>query len=244
MAFPPTFVAEQETAFNNTTPKSVAASLTALTGDILVEVAGLEDSSNGSLLTPTGGTSVTRTSQAVEDAGASTSAEAALWTAPVTSGQTFTPSFSRSGVSGGTGNYIGTALLFRGSDGVGNAAHTNNGTGTGAPSLNITTTQDNSAVIVVVGDWTAQTTARTWLTVNGTTPTAANGFERSYFSDGVHMGYYVAYWPDVGAAGLKTVGLSAPSIMRYVICAIEIKGARGPRKLIVQQQALRRAAYW
>src|SRR4051812_4424349 len=115
MATAPSFISEQETTFSNVTPKNVAASLTALANDILVEVAGLEDSSNGSLLTPTGGTSVTRTPQAVEDAGASTSAEAALWTAPVTSGQTFTPSFSRSGASGGTGNYIGTALLFRGS---------------------------------------------------------------------------------------------------------------------------------
>jgi hypothetical protein len=248
VAFPPIFVAEQETAFNAITPKNVGASITALINDILVEVAGMEaaaDNTNNTaadLGTPTGGTSVVRTSRATQDSGVNTSAEARAWTAPITSGQTFTPSFSRTGAINNL--YIGTALLFRSSDGVGAATSTNNGTGTGAPSVGITTQQDNSAIVAVIGDWTAATTTRTWLTVNGITPTVANGFERSYFSDGAHMGYYVAYWPDAGAAGLKTVGLSAPSTMRYVICAVEIKGAQGPRKLIMQQQAIRRAAYW
>lgn len=228
MATAPSFIAEQETTLDLTTPKNVAASITALAGDTLVEVAGMEDSSNGTLGTPTGGTGVTRTSRAVEDANASTSAETALWTAPVTSGQTFTPSFNR---VGGGGTFAGTALLFRGSDGIGNPAHTNNGAGSGGPSLNITTLQDNSAIVVVVADWNAVDGAtRTWRTVNGTTPTSGNGFERSYIRDAIRMTYYAAYYPDAGAAGVKTVGLSAPSTMRYVICAVEIKGVAAKAK--------------
>jgi hypothetical protein len=46
------------------------------------------------------------------------------------------------------------------------------------------------------------------------------------------MTYYVAYYPDAGAAGVKTVGLSAPSTMRYVICAVEIKGAAAAAKAL------------
>jgi hypothetical protein len=238
VAFAPTFIAEQETALNTTTPKNVGSSIAALTNDILVEVGGIEIS-NQTLGTPTGGTSVTRTARATEDANSSTSAEARAWTAPITSDHT--PSFNATG----GGNFIGTAILFRGSDGVGTGTSTNNGTGSGAPSLNITTLVDNSAIVVVVADWNAVDGAtRTWRTVNGTTPTAGNGFERSYARNAAAVTYYVAYYPDVGAAGVKTVGLSAPSTMRYVICAVEIKGAQGPRKLIMQQQALRRAAYW
>jgi hypothetical protein len=97
----------------------------------------------------------------------------------------------------------------------------------------------------VVADWNAVDGAvRTWRTVNGTAPTSGNGFERSYVRDAASMTYYCAYYPDAGAAGSKTVGLSAPSTMRYVICAVEIKGAQGPKQLIVTRQSIIRAAYW
>lgn len=78
MATAPTFVDEQETALDSTSPKSVGASLSALNGDILVEVAGVEHAFL-SLGTPTGGTSVTRTQQAIEDAGVDTRPEVRLW---------------------------------------------------------------------------------------------------------------------------------------------------------------------
>jgi len=221
----PSFISEQETVFDSTSPKNVGASLTALNGDTLIEVAAMETSDVGSLGTPTGGTSVTRTAQVTEDANSANTSEARGWSAPVTSDQTFTPSFNRAGSSK---LFIGTALLFRGSDGVGAAASTNNGTGSGAPSLDITTLQDNSAIVVVVCDWNAVDGAsRTWRTVNGITPTSGNGLERSYMFDSVRMTYYVAYYSDVGTAGLKTVGISAPGGQRYVIGAIEVKGTAG-----------------
>jgi hypothetical protein len=219
----PTFVDEQETTFDATTPKNVAASLTANANDMLVE-AGVVENTQGTLGTPTGGTSVTRTLREEETAGvAGVRCGAYMWTAPVTSGQSFTPSFNR---ATGTEKFIGTALLFRGTDGVGATNSTNNAEGSGAPSLSITTTQDNSAVVVVVADWNAgDGSSRTWNTVNSITPTSGNGYERSYVRDATAATYYVAYYPDVGAAGSKTVGLSAPSTMRYVICAVEITGS-------------------
>jgi len=38
---------------------------------------------------------------------------------------------------------------------------------------------------------------------------------------------YVAYYPDAGTAGSKTVGLSAPTGQQYSIVAVEIKGTAG-----------------
>jgi hypothetical protein len=216
----PTFVDEQETTLDTTTPKSVGASITASADDFLVETGGVENN-GGAMGTPTGGTDITRTLREEESAGSlGTVAAAYIWTAPVTSGQTFTPSFNR---SVGALKFIGTAMLFRGSAGVGATNSTNNGTGSGAPSLNITTTQPNSAIVVVVTDWNAvDGSSRTWNEVNSITPTSGNGYERSYAFDSVAATYYVAYYPDAGEAGVKTVGLSAPNTMRYVICAVEV----------------------
>lgn len=245
MATAPTFVSEQETALNTTTPKNVGASMSALNGDILVEAGGSENN-NSTLGTPTGGTSVTRTLREEESAGSpGNRATAYIWTAPITSDQTLTPSFNR---SAGTGKFIGTALLFRGSDGVGATNSTNNGdAGSGAPSLSITTTANNSAIVVVVMDWNAVDGAsRTWRTVNSITPTSGNGYERSYVFDSAACTYYAAYYPDAGTAGAKTVGLSAPSTMSYVICAVEIKGATPiPNKIIMPANPpLMRASLW
>ena len=219
----PTFVDEQETTLDTTTPKSVGASLSVVSGDILVECGGVENNQT-TLNTPTGGTGVTRTLREDESSGAPPGSwsVADIWTAPIVNTESMTPSFSRSAFSS---KFIGTALLFRDHDGVGATNSTNNGSGSGAPSLSITTTRDNSAIVVVVVDWNAVDGAsRTWNTVNSITPTSGNGYERSYVFDGAACTYYVAYYLDAGTVGTKTVGLSAPATMRYVICAVEIKG--------------------
>lgn len=138
-------------------------------------------------------------------------------------------------------------MLIRGSDGFDAASSSNNGTGSGAPSWTLTTTTNNCLIVAVVVDWNAVDGAsRTWRTVNGITPTAGNGFERSYVLSGTGaLTYYVAYWPDVGAAGAKTLGLSTPNTMRWVGCSVSLKGAAGiPNKLIGINQTVKRAAFW
>lgn len=219
----PTFVSETETAWNtNSTPKT-SGSISVQAGDVLVGVGVVEGSEsptwNGTF---TGGslTWTERQEVAVTDYPAITAA-----TAVAASTTSLTTSLART--AGGSNLVFGqTTFAFRGSDGVGASAKTNvNG---GAPSLNITTTQDNSAIVVVVGDWNAVDGAsRTWRAVNGVTPTAGNGYERSYFYSSADYTVYVAYYPDAGAAGTKTVGLSAPGSQKYSIVAIEVKGAAG-----------------
>jgi hypothetical protein len=142
-------------------------------------------------------------------------------TATVDADKSMTVSSSESGIADPRFNL--NVLQFRDSDGVG-ASVSNNTTGT--PSISITTTQDNSAVAVIIIDWNAADGAsRTWLTVNSITPTSGNGGERTYFRNASFYTVYAAYWSDVGAAGAKTVGLSAPGSQQYSIIAVEVKGA-------------------
>lgn len=214
----PTFVAEYEVADWNTTTSPKTATATTAAGDILVVLGATEDST-ATLGTPTGNshTYTLRQSVVVTDY-----CTAYGWTTPATAGTGWTLSVARTG----SGRWGFTALRFSGSAGVGTSAKTN--VSSGAPSLNITTTQANSALLVIVSDWNAVDGAsRTWRTVNGTTPTAGNGLERTYFRNSIAMTAYVAYYPDVGAAGLKTVGLSAPAGQKYSIIAVEVLGTAG-----------------
>ena len=215
----PTFIQEAETAWNsNTTPKG-SGNFTTSTGDVVVAVSVNEDGFGSDALSQTG-TNATLTVQ--QNIFVSSYAGVEVSAGVVSSGGTTSVSFAG---GGGFQLFGGNALTFSGSDGIGASAKTNT---TGAPSLNITTTQDNSAIVVAVGDWNAiDGSSRTWRTVNSITPTSGNGYELTYFRDASHYVVYVAYYPDAGAAGSKTVGLSAPSGQQYSIIALEIKGTAG-----------------
>lgn len=217
MATPPVFAAEYEIADwdSMSTPKTVSATTGA--GDRLVVLGGSEDQAF-TLNTPTGNSLTYTLAQSVVVNQYST---AYVWTATDSAGGTgWTLSGSRNGDPARWGF---TALRFSGSDGFGASAKTN--VASGAPSLSITTTGANSAIAVFVADWNAADgTSRTWRAVNSVTPTAGNGYERVYFRNSAAVTFYAAYYPDAGAAGAKTVGLSAPSGQKYAIVAVEILG--------------------
>jgi len=219
MATPPTFQAEYEAAWDTTTtPKTVTPTTAA--GDILAVFGGVEDFDLATLNTPTGNSLTYTQQQAVAVSGNWCAAH--IWTAPdATGGAGWTLSDTR---TAGVAVWGFNCLRFSGSDGVGASAKANT---TGAPSLNITTQADNSAIVVGVFDWNAVDGAsRTWRTVNGITPAAGDG-EKTYFTNGVNYTVYGAYYSDAGAAGVKTVGLSAPTGQEYSIVAVEIKGTAG-----------------
>jgi hypothetical protein len=211
---PPTFVGEFETAWNSgTQPKAV--STTVDTNDRIVIGAIAETQLTWTA--PSGGGFTYTAGPTLNPANY---CSAAAWTMLATSGQTYSLTM---GNNSGTSWWGWNGLRFSGSDGIGQTASTNT---TGAPSLSITTLHDNSAIAVFVGDWNATDgTSRTWRTVNGTAPTAGNGFERTYFRDASHYTTYAAYYPDAGTAGAKTVGLSAPSGQQYTILAVEVRGS-------------------
>ena len=222
MATPPTFQSEYEVPdwSLSTTPRTVTPTTAA--GDLLVVAAVTADQLTQLTSPPTGNSLTYTLAQSITVA---SSCQVYGWTATdATGGTGWTLSVSETGTGAPPWGF--NALRFSGSDGFGASAKT--GPTAGAASLNITTTQDNSAVVVMIGDWAAVDGAsRTWLTVNGTAPSAANGFEKTYFRDTVNYGVYIAYYPDVGTAGTKTVGLSAPTGQTYSMVAIEVKGAAG-----------------
>jgi hypothetical protein len=216
----PTFVTSYSPASDwssTTTPKT--QSVTVAAGDILAVLGGTEAHAY-TLATPTGG-SLTYTLQQSSVVAGNCSGYA--WTAVPGSGQTYTLSVAE---SGGAGEWGDIALRFAGSGGVG-ASVTD--TGTGAPSASITTTGVNSAIAVIVLDFAGVSGAsRTWLTVNSITPSSGNGYELEYTNNGGNYGVYCAYYPDAGAAGAKTVGLSAPTGMTWALLAVEIEGSSAP----------------
>src|SRR6476619_4838215 len=114
---------------------------------------------------------------------------------------------------------------FSGSDGVGNASGSAHQTA-GAPSWSFTTSFANSAIVVAMGDWSAgDASTRAYRAVNGYTPTAGGALELAYFRNTTDYALCIAYYPDAGAAGAKTLGLTAPAAGSWVVSAVEVRGS-------------------
>ncbi len=215
----PTFKAESEIASWGvaTSPRNVSRAV--LTGDRIV-VFGLTGNDLTTLGTPNDGVNTYSQPQVVQ---VTDFCWVAVWTATAASDATLTISITRGGTGGD--DWGMDVLTWGGSSGFGasNKANTS-----GAPSLSLTTQAANSAVMCAIGDWNAgATTGKTWLTINGNTPTAANGQELvAVLTSGIYT-VYVAYWTDAGAAGAKTLGMSAPTGQKYSIVGLEVKGSAG-----------------
>lgn len=212
----PILEAEYESAWNTaTTPKTAAVTVNAQ--DVLVVVASTAD--QGSVLTtPTGGGFTYALRQSVVVAAFST---IYVWTVdPVNTGQAFTLSVGR---AGGAGEFWGfNCYRFSGTYGIG-ASSSTNAAGPAAPTLNITTTQANSAIAVINSDWSAADgTVRTWRTGAGALT------EQTYFRDVAWFTTYNGFHSDAGAAGTYAVGLTAPATQKYAIGAVEILGTGTP----------------
>lgn len=208
----PTYVADYDSgAASTTTPHT--ASVTTAVGDLLVATAGT-GRNTGTLGTPTGGTSLTWTQRLGITA---TANECALyiWTATATTAGTFTCSVARSGT---VESYAFNVCRFSSWSSFGTAVSAQPGV-SGAPSLNIATANANSAIVVVNADFNALATARTWRTGAGTLT------EMFYTTQSGQVTLYHGLHQDAGAAGSKTVGLTAPTGQEYTIGAIEIVGA-------------------
>jgi hypothetical protein len=214
----PTFVAEYETAVNvSTSPKT--ASVTTQVGDVLVVLATGENRLM-TLGTPSGGTGLTWTAHPqVTNTPTSDWCTARAWTAVATTAETFNLSVART--AGDTAQFWGFIVLqWRNSGGVGSVS-TSAASGA-APSRTLSCSA-NSAVMCIIGDWNALDTARTWRTINGSV-----GTEQMYVNV---PGSYTAQanrWDDVGAAGTKTLGMTAPATQKYSLAAVEVLGTAGP----------------
>lgn len=212
----PTFVNYYEPAssHNTTTPKSVT--VTTAVGDRLALVAYSGDSPS-TINTPTGGTSLTWTLKDSEE-GFVNFANAYVWSATATTAESFACQ-----VTNDSGSYKWHFGVFRfsGSGGFGAAAGTHVDSA-GGPTVNITTTQANSAIVVANVDWDRLSGAsRAWLTNAGALT------EESYAQTSAGGGYtgYSGYHADAGAIGTYAVGLSAPTGQKFSIVALEVLGS-------------------
>ena len=213
----PTFVAAYDSAWtSSTTPQTVTVTTSA--GDALV-VIGIWGNTGPAFGTPSGN-GVTFTS--VQDINVTSACEVQAWTGIDSTGGT-SWSLSLSNSSGEPWGFI--AYRFSGSSGFGNSSGS---TGTGAPSLSLTTAAANSAIVFGSGDWNAGAiTGLTWLTINSNTPTIGNGEQQQAMQVPTFYTLYSAEWPDAGTAGAKTTGQSAPTGQAWAAVAIEVKGSGG-----------------
>ncbi len=140
-----------------------------------------------------------------------------LWAAKVSSSGSISVTFTP---TAGYSLYWGGAVdVFRGSGGIGASAATN---ATGAPALNLTTTQANSAIVVANDDYNdVNGSSRVWRTNAG----ALTEEDYAYVANDYTA--YAGYHANAGTPGAYTVGLSAPSGQAYSIVAVEVLGSGG-----------------
>lgn len=216
MATVPSFISEFETVWNTTTSPKTTGNITTQVGDVLVVAASCEfGNTDPAFNTPTNtGTAETWSLQQAIENTDGTSTAVAIWTTVCAVAQTMTVSLTRNAAAQEFGFNV---LQFRGSDGVGasNKATAKDA----AATVNVTTTQANSAIVGIVSDWEATSATVTWPAGLGTWT------KQTTFDDAAHS-VHVAWLSDSGAIGSKTVDpVLANSLPDYSLIVVEVKGA-------------------
>lgn len=202
----PTYIQEAETPTWDTTDPKTTATHAVQTNDILVLLGAAELESEAPTMTPSG---VTLTLQ--QDVNLANSCRVRAWTGTAGSNGNASQTFDGSG----NYNFGGNALTFRGSSGIGNTVKSS---AKGAGTVSITTTQADSAIAVIVADWSAGV-AGSWNTTVGT-PTEVTSHRNA-----AAYTVQIAYYPNAGATGSKTVGITGGA--DRVAVAVEITGTGG-----------------
>lgn len=210
----PTFVSQNATDFKSALPKTVMNVVAITSGQVIVAV-GAKEKIDGALSITEDGSSSFNELQFID---LTDYCEVRAWYYTASASETIT-------VTGYVDFYTMfgiNALLFSNTNGVGASAKANNSSG--SPSVSITTTQNNSAIVVIVGDRNAVSGTQTFTSNGGAgSATSLTGFP----GNAANYGVAIAYYPDAGAAGAKTVGMSAPTGQKWAIIAVEVKGTAG-----------------
>lgn len=230
----PTFVAQYATDFNSyTSPKTVMNAVAINAGDVLVGIMTRENGIGGIVPNITENGSASWVTQQITPTINYDWTSDRISTYTATQNETITVTTTSSGAI-----YFGSNVVrFSGSAGVGAS---NIATGTsGNPSVSLTTTQANSAIVVIVSDWNAVSGTQTFTNNFSGTPTNLT----DYPGDLTHYGVAIAYFPDAGAVGSKTVGMSAPTGQKWTITAIEVKGTAAAASFIPPSNSSRLSHY-
>lgn len=217
----PTYVTNYSTGFTATgdgTSKSVA--ITGAVGDVFVVAIQIENNNPASM--SLSGASLTWTLQ--QSIAVTSYCKSYLYTSNVLTGAVSAQNITATrGAGGGTLRWGVTAMRWSGTSGAGIGASNKANASTGLPSLSLTTTQANSAIVVANGDWNAVSgSSRAWGTSAGTYTEVAYDFTASVAT------FYDGYYADAGAVGSKTINMTAPSGQAYALLAVEVLGTAGP----------------
>lgn len=210
-ATPPTLSAYQQSTWSDQTGTTEAtAALTWSAGD-LVLVLGFTEDNDVTLATPT---ATGLTFGALSGFPTATASHVKLYAWSATAGAGGTQAISST--TDGSGSMRGlAAFAFTGSDGIGTiAVQVANGSTT---TQSLTRGFDNSAVVQVMGDWSATTDVTvSWTPAGFTQRVAQNNVGRATA--------FVASWTDQGSAGTTSYGFSAGAGTNYSAATVEIKG--------------------
>lgn len=218
----PTFVAAYPSTLNSTTSPRTITGVVVEEGDLVVVSCAIENAETVTSLLATA-PGYTFTQNVVSIGGGFVPGDVArssIHSAVAPADGTITVTVTRN--SGLTQMFGCVVTVWRNHGGVGATHASDNATGTTAPSGTITTTEDNSAIVAIIADWTAANGARAYLIPTGVTPDVedANYADASVY--GLHAWHHVDAW----AAGAKTIGMSAPT-QRWAMSAIEILPSAG-----------------
>lgn len=186
-------------------------SISPATGELLVVFGITGDGASTTFATPTGVTGSTFT--LVQSDATASQAGLYCWSTTVVTGGTYTLSVV---ATGGNNNEMVCYRYPVGSTiGGHNAAHTGSGTN---PSVSLTVTGTNSGIAVAVGDWNGVAPGSPTFTTTAGTPWASPLSQTVSTS----ITCFESYYADVGAAGSKTVDMTAPTGQKPTILAAEI----------------------
>jgi hypothetical protein len=220
----PTFVTTAATVYNDAASPKAVTGFTVAVGDIIIAKASAENGDTSFPNLPSGsGTATisafTALANLLGTGGASDGDKprTAIWWAEVTSvagGTSAGVSLSASG----TAHWGFRAEVWRDSDGVGTVF---SGSADGsAPSVTASTAQADSAITWQNNDWNALDGASRVYRES----TAGTFTEETYYYDSARYTVYGGYHANAGAAGSKTIGLSAPGSQRWALVGVEVKG--------------------
>jgi hypothetical protein len=217
----PVFGTPLGSVYNTVTEPKTAGPFTLAAGDFLVVVAAFEDNRTPTTLVPTitttGAAALTFT-KAQEVTTTSNCRVIVYYSQTVTVAGSYTVSEGES--SSNVLNYGIDAWAVTASGGVGVS---NSATGSASgPSLTLSGVGANSAIFMVVGDWSATAVATK---AYRTTDAGAFTERTAQNTDGNYSSYSGVY-ADAGAAGAKVIGMTAPN-QTWAIAALEILGTSG-----------------
>lgn len=233
----PTLLGEYDSGATNTgTATLTVPSITVAVGDLLVAWCSSVNPNWTPATTLSGGSGFTWTLQNSQIWASHSNGR--IWTAVATAAQTFTLTSTWSGSATGVGQ-SNMMDVWRWAPGSTVGAVTSLGGAGSAPSMSITTTADNSAICVGnADDIGVNGTTRTWRTTSG-------AFTETYYnpqSSGAYGLFYAGYHADAGTAGVKTVGMTAPTGQSSAMTALEVVGASATASPLPAIRAVQRVA--